>query len=333
MTSTIPNIVPSGNDEITSDRFLSVQFTILKTNLTLAEKVAYALILSWRDRECFYSHQSFAELLSCSERKAQDVLKSLAKKGLIEVTARNGTSNAYRALPWQNLLPPLTDTLAESATPPSRICHPPQQNLLPPLAESATYNNNYKINDKISCNNAVADAPATTIPHRFLASELSTEERSKLLALLEGPARLANQDPTKVLEKILLDCERWSNSGTDKKKLRVSWFETLKRQFVKRAIEDMTRKPSKPTNPLVLNYPQAKLVFQDLWNEAHGLDRPDVSFVTKAQAEGIFKTIRRWAVDEIEYLSLLKHKRPEQAENVFIDFWTAYKEINLETNQ
>ena len=195
MTLRIPPPPSSDKGENNADRFLSVQFTILKTKLPLAEKVVYALIASWQDRTCFYSHDYFAEALSCSKRKAQDVVTSLAKKGLIEVIPRVGDTNVYKALPWQDLLSVTADTLAESATPPSRICHSPTQDLLPPLAESATYKNNYKINDKIIDENTVADAPSPTFEFPLSLEEPQDSDPLQESDSLEKPIEVSEAPP------------------------------------------------------------------------------------------------------------------------------------------
>lgn len=332
MTLRIPPPPSSDKGENNADRFLSVHFTILKTKLPLAEKVVYALIASWQDRTCFYSHDYFAEALSCSKRKAQDVVTSLAKKGLIEVIPRVGDTNVYKALPWQDLLPVTTDTLAESATPPSRICHPPTQDLLPPLAESATYKNIYKINNKIIDKSAVADAPSPSLsePHRFVVSELTSEQRATLLALLDGPARLGGHDPEKVLDGLLADCQRYSNGGNDKKRFRACWFETLKRQFVGKKIKDWAARPAKPLGASGLTYKQQQTCFRDFWNEAHGLDRPDLSWVTKEQGAFLQKLIRRFGKNEDDYVEILAKKRPDQFGYQFRDFTIAIEELEKE---
>lgn len=332
MTLRIPPPPSSDKGENTADRFLSVQFRILKTNLTLEEKVAYALILSWQDRTCFYSNANFAELLSCSKRKAQDVLGSLAKKGLVEVIPREGTSNIYRAIPWQGVLPLTDSTLAESATPPSRICYPPTQTVLPPLAESATNKNNYKINDKIIDKSAVADAPSPSLsePHRFVVSELTSEQRATLLALLDGPARLGGHDPAKVLDSLLADCQRYSNGGNDKKRFRVCWFETLKRQFVGKKIKDWAARPARPLGASGLTYQQQQTCFRDFWNEAHGLDRPDLSWVNKQQGVFLQKLMGRFGGSEDAYVEILAKKRPDQFDYQFSYFANAIKELEKE---
>lgn len=195
MTLRIPPPESSDKGENTADRFLSVHFTILKTKLPLAEKVVYALIASWQDRTCFYSHDYFAEILSCSKRKAQEVVTALAKKGLIQVIPRSGDTNVYKALPWQDLLPLPTETLAESATPPSRICHPPTQDLLPPLAESATYKNIYKINNKIIDKNTVADAPTPTSKYSLILEEPQESEVVQKSESLEKPIEVSEAPP------------------------------------------------------------------------------------------------------------------------------------------
>ena len=113
-------------------------------------------------------------------------------------------------------------------------------------------------------------------PRRFVVAELSEADRSKLLAQLKGPATLAGKDPEKLLAEILGRAEAWSNTGTDKKKFRPSWYETLKRQFVGKEIKALSARTAKaPASQTGLSRDQIDTLWDLGWKDHHPADWPE----------------------------------------------------------
>jgi len=111
---------------------------------------------------------------------------------------------------------------------------------------------------------------------RFIAAELPKEHRAKLLAQLTGPATRAGRDPEQVLVDILNRAEAWSNKGTDKKKFRASWYETLKRQWVAREIKTLSEQAQRhPVSQTGLSRDQIDTLWDLGWKAYHEEDWPE----------------------------------------------------------
>jgi hypothetical protein len=126
----------------------------------------------------------------------------------------------------------------------------------------------------------VGEAPPIPGPppeaRRFIAAELPQEHRAKLLAQLTGPATRAGRDPEQVLVDILNRAEAWSNKGTDKKKFRVSWYETLKRQWVAREIKNLSEQAQRhPVSQTGLSRDQIDTLWDLGWKSYHKEDWPE----------------------------------------------------------
>jgi hypothetical protein len=127
----------------------------------------------------------------------------------------------------------------------------------------------------------VGEAPPIPAPppeaRRFIAAELPQEDRAKLLAQLIGPATRAGRDPEQVLVDILNRAETWSNKGTDKKKFRVSWYETLKRQWVAREIKNLSERTQRhPVSQTGLSRDQIDTLWDLGWKSYHKKDWPEL---------------------------------------------------------
>jgi hypothetical protein len=126
----------------------------------------------------------------------------------------------------------------------------------------------------------VGEAPPIPSPppeaRRFIAAELPQEHRAKLLAQLTGPATRAGRDPEQVLVDILNRAETWSNKGTDKKKFRASWYETLKRQWVAREIKTLSEQAQRhPVSQTGLSRDQIDTLWDLGWKSYHKEDWPE----------------------------------------------------------
>lgn len=126
----------------------------------------------------------------------------------------------------------------------------------------------------------VGEAPPIPVPppeaRRFIAAELPQEHRAKLLAQLTGPATRAGRDPEQVLVDILNRAEAWSNKGTDKKKFRVTWYETLKRQWVAREIKNLSERAQRhPVSQTGLSRDQIDTLWDLGWKSYHKEDWPE----------------------------------------------------------
>lgn len=331
MTSKIPSPLPSGKDKtITFHRFPAHIWH--DQNLSLHERVVLCRVWSFQNStpplQCYLSFSQWAEELGCKRRHAITVLNGLIAKNLLLKQSRGTQANIWELVhtEHQQELASACRTLPSVYTAPVLV-HTGHQ-------PSVLYAPKKIIEDQIEDHledQAVADAPSSSLsPHHFIKTEFTSEQMATLLRLLEVPARNAGKDPRKILDELLVDLERWSHKSTAKKHLRPCWFKTFKQQWVGKKLKELSARPAKPLGPSGLTFQQQQTCFRDFWNEAHGLDRPDLSWVTKEQAAFLQKLMGRLHGSENAYVEMLAKKRSDQFDFQFRDFATAIKELESE---
>jgi hypothetical protein len=287
MSKKIPHPSHLSNEESVQNGFLYTPSDLFNDfSLSLEEERILAIIRSYGGT-CYWSVERFAKYCRCSTRHILRAIQRLEVAGRLKKENRGNRSNLYSevVLTCQPVM--MTDSHDDTQSP--LICQPVTSNMTASHTHSDSqshyidiYNNNYKERDN---NSSVADAPPplepileqpikTPEPTRFVASELPSEDRAKLLALLKGPASVHGFDPEKRLQEILQRAEAWSCSGTDKKKFRVSWFETLKRQFVGREIKALATKQKTPASQTGLSKQQIETLWDLGWRYYHPEDWP-----------------------------------------------------------
>lgn len=344
MSKKIPHTSILSNEESAQNGFLHVPSDLFNDfSLSLEEERILAIVRSYGG-SCHWSIDRFAKFCRCSTRHVMRAISNLIESGRLRKESRGNRSNLYSEV--VSYCQPVIVTHSHSDSQSLSYCQPVTTIVTHSHIHSdsqSPYIDINNTNDKDSNNTTpVADAPATTPTLAEPATPTAKQPRSKkkpfpdqsywedaypniLLWMISkgfaGTEVEAKAWVDRCVERMRDACE--ANPTKYKYENWTAAFKNWNRDKLGAA----------SVNPSVLTYPQAKLVFQDFWNEAHGLDRPDVSFVTKEQEIGIFKTIRRFAEDETGYLVLLKSKRPEQVDHGFIDFWTTYKTIAQETNK
>lgn len=100
LAKTEQNIELVTNDPVARDGFTQVPNFILKSKeLSLGEKVAYSLFLSYAwDNNCVFPGQDrMAEDMGMSRSRTTEFITGLKKKGFLEITRRGlGKTNIYR---------------------------------------------------------------------------------------------------------------------------------------------------------------------------------------------------------------------------------------------
>lgn len=93
------NIVLIGADSATAKGFTQVPNFLLKSrHLSAGDKLAYAMLLSyaWQKDSCFPGQETLAKDLGLSDRSVRTHLKSLERRGLLNIRRRGqGRTNIY----------------------------------------------------------------------------------------------------------------------------------------------------------------------------------------------------------------------------------------------
>lgn len=353
MPKKIPPPPPSGNPEKRNNSaqindskitywFIPPEIGALPIPLIQKNILGVVATFTRNGGECWATDTQFGEAFQWSRQKINAAINGMVAAGWLrkDVTRLSNGTTPRRLWLAQTQIP-LSPTVTSSTTDQMELvthgdypCHLRGLPLSPTVTTLVTHGdtNSNIIKKEEVIKSAVADAPSPSLskPHRFVVSELTLEQRATLLALLDGPARLGGHDPEKVLDGLLADCQKYSNGGNDKKRFRPCWFETLKRQFVGKKIKDWAARPARPLGASGLTYQQQQTCFRDFWNEAHGLDRPDLSWVTKEQGAFLQKLMGRLCGTEAAYVEVLARKRSDQFDYQCRDFTNAIKELEQE---
>lgn len=286
--------------------------------------------------ECWATDTQFGEAFQWSRQKVNAAITGLVANGLLQkqVTRLSNGMTPRRLWLGQRFVP-LSPTVTTSKIEPMNLvthgdypCHLERLPLSPTVTTLVTHGDtNSNIINKEKDKNAVAVAPYPTnepletkspkpVPHQFIKTELTDQQRNELLKILTTPARIANQDPSVILDKILEDLERWCHASMEKRRFKECWFETLKRQWVGKKIKHLTGKPVK-VGRSGLSEKQKATRLEYIWKKIHNLP---------LMPEKPFNSEIDYQVSALALVSIFGEKFKPEIERKKPDAWTFFKE-------
>ena len=321
MATIVPIDPPSGNPEKTKS-LLFHRFPLHfwdDQSLSLHERIVLCRVWSFENSTpplpCYVSFEQWARELGCKRRHTIKVLNLLIQKKLLSKIGRGTQTNlwalvhtehqqevasAYRTLPSAYRTPVLVHTEHQTSV----------------YSAPKKIKEDHKEDHKEEDHQVEGKPSPKPSPHQFIKSELTEHQRNELLKILTTPAKIANQDPSVILDELLKDLERWCHSSMEKRRFKECWFETLKRQWVGKKIKQLTAKPVK-VGSSGLSEKQKATRLEYLWKKIHNLPlMPEKPFNSEIDYQ--VSALALGSIFGKEFKAEIQRKKP--------DAWTFFKE-------
>ena len=322
MATIVPIDPPSGNPEKIKS-LLFHRFPLHfwdDQSLSLHERIVLCRVWSFENSTpplpCYLSFEQWARELGCTRRHAINLLGRLVERSFLIKESRGFETNIWRlvnTVHYQRSDSEYSSPLIVNTVHyPSEYSSPLIVNTVHPRRSLEDHKEDHKEED-----HQVEGKPSPKpSPHQFLKTELTDQQRVELLKILTTPAKIANQDPSVILDELLKDLERWCHASTEKRRFKECWFETLKRQWVGKKIKQLTAKPVK-IGLSGLSEKQKATRLEYIWKKIHNLPLiPEKPFNSEID----------YQVSAAALASIFGEKFKPEIERKKPDAWTFFKE-------